>query len=50
MAARVADKQLGLSIRLVRAYDINTDRFPTRTDLLYGWQTLYPELACRVAS
>ena len=50
MAARVADKQLGLSIRLVRAYDINTDRFPTRTDLLYGWATLYPELACRVAS
>jgi hypothetical protein len=50
MAARVADKQLGLSIRLVRAYDINTDRFPTRTDLLYGWTTLYPELACRIAS
>lgn len=50
MAARVADKQLGMSIRLVRAYDINTDRFPTRIDLLYGWTTLYPELACRVAS
>jgi hypothetical protein len=50
MAARVSDKQLGLSIRLVRAYDINTDRFPTRIDLLYGWTTLYPELACRVAS
>ena len=50
MAARVSDKQLGLSIRLVRAYDINTDRFPTRIDLLYGWQTLYAELACRVAS
>jgi hypothetical protein len=50
MAARVSDKQLGLSIRLVRAYDINTDRFPTRIDLLYGWVTLYPELACRVAS
>ena len=50
MAARVADKQLGISIRLVRAYDINTDRFPTRTDVLYGWTTLYPELACRVAS
>jgi len=50
MAARVSDKQLGLSIRLVRAYDINTDRFPTRIDILYGWVTLYPELACRVAS
>ena len=50
MAARVADKQLGMSIRLVRAYDINTDRFPTRIDILYGWTTLYAELACRVAS
>ena len=50
MAARVSDKQLGLSLRLVRAYDINTDRFPTRIDVLYGWVTLYAELACRVAS
>lgn len=50
MAARVSDKQLGISIRLVRAYDINTDRFPTRIDVLYGWVTLYKELACRVCS
>lgn len=50
MAARVSDKQLGMSIRLVRAYDINTDRFPCRLDILYGWTTLYSELACRVAS
>ena len=50
MAARVSDKQLGMSIRLVRAYDINTDRFPCRLDVLYGWTTLYPQLACRIAS
>jgi P22 coat protein - gene protein 5 len=50
MASRANDKQLGLSIRLVRAYDINTDRFPCRLDILYGWTTLYPELACRIAS
>lgn len=50
MASRVSDKQLGMSIRLVRAYDINQDRFPTRTDILYGWKSLYPELACRVVS
>ena len=50
MAARVADKQLGFSMRLVRAYDINTDRFPTRIDVLYVWTTLYAELAARVAS
>ena len=38
------------AIRLIRAYDINLDRFPCRLDLLYGWATLYPELASRVAS
>lgn len=48
MAARVSDKQLGLSVRMVRAYDINSDQFPCRLDILYGWKTLYPELACRV--
>ena len=50
MAARVSDKQLGISIRLVRAYDISTDNFPCRLDVLIGWQTLRPELACRVAA
>lgn len=48
MAARVSDKQLGISIRMVRQYDILTDRFVCRMDVLYGWKTLYPELACRV--
>jgi hypothetical protein len=50
MAARVSDKQTGLSIRMVRAYDINTDKFPCRLDVLYGWAALYPETACRIAS
>lgn len=48
MAARVSDKDLGLSIRMVRAYDINNDKFPCRLDVLYGWKSVYPELACRV--
>lgn len=48
MADRVSDKELGLSIRSVRAYDINTDRFPLRNDFLYGWAVLYPQLACRI--
>lgn len=47
---RVTSKQLGLSIRFIRAYDINMDRLPNRTDILYGHQTLYPELATRIAS
>jgi len=50
MAARVNDKQLGMSLRLIRAYDINTDRFPCRVEILYGWTTLYPELCVRIAS
>jgi len=50
MAARVSDKQTGISIRMVRAYDINTDSLPCRLDVLYGWQALYPELACRIES
>jgi hypothetical protein len=49
MAGRVSDKQLGMSIRLVRAYDITTDSFPCRLDVLYGWTALYPQLACRIA-
>lgn len=48
MAARVADKQLGLSVRMVRQYDITTDKWPCRLDILYGWDVLRPELACRV--
>lgn len=50
MAARVSDKQLGMSIRMVRAYDINQDQFPCRLDILYGWKAIYPELACRIES
>ena len=38
----------GVSIRLVRQYDINSDQLPCRLDVLYGWSTIYPELACRV--
>lgn len=45
-----SSKELKASFRLVRAYDINADRFPFRGDVLYGYVTLYPELACRIAS
>ena len=49
-AGRASDKDLGLSLRVVRQYTINNDSIPTRVDVLYGWAPLYPELACRVAS
>jgi hypothetical protein len=38
----------GISIRLVRQYDINSDQLPCRLDVLYGWSTVYPELATRI--
>jgi hypothetical protein len=38
----------GMSMRMVRQYDINSDAFPVRFDVLYGWKTIYPELAVRV--
>ena len=49
-AGRAADKQAGLSVRIVRQYTINNDTIPTRADILYGWAPLYAELACRVSA
>ena len=49
-AGRASDKEIGLSMRVVRQYTINNDSIPTRLDVLYGWANLYPELACRVAA
>ncbi|MBX7249351.1 MAG: hypothetical protein K1X35_09965 [Caulobacteraceae bacterium] len=40
----------GISMRIVRQYDINADKFPTRLDILYGYKTLRPQLACRLAN
>jgi hypothetical protein len=38
----------GISMRIVRQYDINNDKFPTRLDVLYGFKTIRPQLACRI--
>lgn len=38
----------GISLRIVRAYDINNDNFPCRIDVLYGYKTIRPQLACRL--
>jgi hypothetical protein len=50
MAARATDKETGLSIRTVSAYDITTDKFITRADIMYGWAAPLPQFSCRVAS
>jgi hypothetical protein len=50
MGDRRSDKQLKLSMRVIRDYDINMDRAPLRMDLLGGWAPLYYELGVRIAS
>lgn len=46
--ARETDPEAGLSIRVVKQYDIDADEEIIRLDILYGTKTLYPELATRV--
>lgn len=48
MAARASDKQVGLSVRMVRQYAIGTDTLPCRFDVLFGWAPLYQEWSCRI--
>ena len=38
----------GISMRIVRQYDINNDRLPCRIDVLYGFATIRPQMACRI--
>jgi len=46
--ARVTDKKMGISIRVVKAYDIDADEEIIRLDILYGVGTMYPELCARL--
>jgi len=34
-------------MRIVRQYDINSDKFPARLDVLYGYKAIRPQLAMR---
>ncbi len=38
----------GISLRVVRQYDINNDRLPCRIDVLYGFNTIRPPMAVRL--
>jgi hypothetical protein len=40
----------GISMRVVRQYDITNDKLPCRVDVLYGYKTLRPQLAARLAN
>ena len=46
MASRAVHN--GISLRVVRQYDINNDRMPCRVDVLYGYNTIRPQMACRL--
>jgi hypothetical protein len=38
----------GISMRIVRQYDINNDRMPCRLDVLYGFSTIRPQMGVRL--
>jgi P22 coat protein - gene protein 5 len=46
MASRAVHN--GISMRIVRQYDINNDRMPCRIDVLYGFGVIRPQMACRM--
>jgi len=46
MAARAVHN--GISLRVVRQYDINNDRLPCRIDVLYGYSAMRPQMAARI--
>ena len=46
MAARAVHN--GISLRIVRQYDINNDRMPCRIDVLYGYCVIRPQMAVRL--
>lgn len=38
----------GISLRIVRQYDINNDRMPCRIDVLYGYAAIRPQMGVRL--
>ncbi|MGR3525069.1 MAG: P22 phage major capsid protein family protein [Paracoccaceae bacterium] len=47
-AFKARESHNGLSIRVIKDYDIGTDEDIIRLDVLYGWKAIYPDLACRL--
>ena len=46
MASRAVHN--GISLRIIRDYDINNDRMPCRIDVLYGFAAIRPQMAARI--
>jgi hypothetical protein len=47
-AFKAREESDGISLRVVKDYDIGTDEDIIRLDVLYGWKAIYPELGCRL--
>lgn len=49
-AVDMASRQVhnGISLRIVRQYDINNDRLPCRVDVLYGYSVIRAPMAARI--
>ncbi len=47
---RISNPTLGIAVRFVKDYSILTDQSPARLDTIYGFKTVRPELAVRIAS
>ena len=44
------DKQIGVSMRFVRQWDVDSDVFKSRFDVLFGYKVVRPEWVCRIQS
>ncbi len=51
-AAQFASRQVydGISMRIWQGDDIINDAFPARIDVLYGFKSIRPQMACRILS
>ena len=48
-AFKARESSNGLSIRVVKDYDIDNDEDIIRLDILYGTKAIYPDLATRLS-
>lgn len=47
-AFKARESHNGLSVRVVKDYDIDSDEDVIRLDILYGTKSIFPDLACRL--
>ena len=47
-AFKARESRNGLSVRVIKSYDVDNDTDIIRLDIMYGVKTIYPELAVRL--